>query len=60
MLEIAGNKYYTLREVSELTGVSYNSVRRWVREGRLIAKKIANSRMSYVSEEYLKKMLNPE
>ena len=52
-------KLLTLEEVSEVVGISTVSIRKWIREGKLKAKKIGPR--YYVSEENLKEFLtSPE
>jgi excisionase family DNA binding protein len=52
-------KLLTLEEVSEIIGIGPVSIRRWIREGKLKAKKIGPR--YYVQEEHLKEFLtSPE
>jgi len=52
-------KLLTLDEVSEILGIGTVSIRKWIREGKLKAKKIGPR--YYVQEEHLKEFLtSPE
>lgn len=48
MIEIAGKKFYTTREVSETLNMSHETVRRWCREGRIECQKLGDY---FISEE---------
>lgn len=55
MLEIAGTKLYDLKEVCEMFDANIQTVRQWIKSGKLPAKKIG--RAYYCSEEDLKKFI---
>ena len=50
-------KTYTVREISEMLGKNPETVRRWIREGKLKAGQDSRKGGNYVTEEDLKKFL---
>jgi len=56
-LEVAGVKMYNSKEISKLLGLSLQATRRYLREGKIAAKKIGGNRY-YVSEDALREYLN--
>lgn len=54
--QIAGQNYYTTSEVAQQTGVHSETVRIWIRSGRLTAHKIG--RAFLISEPDLESLLN--
>lgn len=49
-------KLYTIKEISEMFRVSEQSVRRWIKQGKLKAVRIGNIR---ISEEELNSFIKP-
>ena len=49
MIQIENIKMYTVKELHQATGIAMETYRRWIREGRMPAKKVG--RMWFVSEE---------
>ena len=58
MREIGGNLFYESQEMAALVGVDVQSVRRWVRLGKLKAVKIGRNFL--INEQDVKKMLAVE
>ena len=58
MREIGGNLFYESQEMADLIGVDVQSVRRWVRLGKLKAVKIGRNFL--INEQDVKKMLAVE
>jgi len=56
-VEIAGIKMYSAPEIAKILDISLYSARKYVRDGRIKAKKLRGNRY-YVSEENLKEFLN--
>lgn len=56
MKEINGTKIYTAQEVGELLGVSYTTVLKYMRVGRIAKTKLGHK--TYVSEQSLLNFLN--
>ncbi|MFA5674401.1 MAG: helix-turn-helix domain-containing protein [Methanoregulaceae archaeon] len=55
-VEIAGIKMYSAPEVAKALDLSLYSTRKYIREGRIKAKKLRGNRY-YVSEEHLREFL---
>jgi len=43
MVEIAGNKYYKTDELAKMLEVHRDTVRRWIREGKIKTKRIGKA-----------------
>lgn len=56
MIEVAGEKYYLLKEISVIIQLSLYSVRAYLRDGKITGKKVGNK--WYVSESNLKRFLD--
>ena len=54
MVEIAGKRYYTTQEIAEKLSLNIETVRRWIKSGKLKAKKIG--RTYYIEESELLKL----
>lgn len=50
-------KYYTLKQVSEITGVKMRTLRDWLSRGKLKAIKYPNQRRWFVSAEELNRLM---
>ena len=55
---IEGQKYYTIFEVAETVGVHFQSVRRWINQGKLKAVKV--SRNYYINAADVRKLVSGE
>ena len=55
-IEIKGEKYYTLKELTKITGISVTTLKKYCNEKRLAAQKVARSWI--VSESNLKKFMD--
>ena len=55
---IEGQKYYTIFEVAETVGVHFQSVRRWINQGKLKAVKV--SRNYYINATDVRKLVSGE
>ena len=55
---IEGQKYYTIFEVAETVGVHFQSVRRWITQGKLKAVKV--SRNYYINAADVRKLVSGE
>lgn len=53
---MSNQKYYTLRQVSEITGVKMRTLRSWLACGKLNAIKYPNQRRWFVSADELKRL----
>lgn len=51
-------KFYTVKEVAEILSVNEETVRRWIREGKLIAQRGSGRQGSKISEDSLKLLLD--
>lgn len=49
MVQIENIKMYTVKELHQATGIAVETYRRWIREGRLPAKKVGKTWM--ITEE---------
>lgn len=49
-------KYYTLKETSEILNVKIRTLRKRIEEGRIIAKKYNGSNMLYISEKEIERV----
>lgn len=49
MVQIENIKLYTVKELHQATGIAVETYRRWIREGRLPAKKVGKTWM--ITEE---------
>lgn len=58
MKEINGVKIFTLREVAELLGISYQTALKYVKQGRIPAAKAGNNYA--ITEQSLMRWLNGE
>lgn len=58
MLEFEGVKYFTVAETAERLNLSEQTIRRWIREGRLKAAKLGRSYM--VSIDSIKSLITNE
>jgi len=58
MITVGDLKMYDLEEISKKTGISVKSLRKWIRQGKLKAKKLGVK--YYVSEESLIEFLKEE
>lgn len=56
MVEIAGKKYYKTVEIAKMLEVHVDTVRRWIREGKLKTKKIGRAYL--VSENEILKFID--
>lgn len=48
-------KFYSVKEIADLLGVTATTARQYIKDGKIEAKKIANK--IYVTEEQLRKFL---
>jgi len=55
---IAGHKVYTLEELSGQLGIHLGTLRRYVREGRVVAQKIGKRYL--VTQENIERFINPK
>jgi len=55
MIEIAGRKYFTVSEAAKKFNKADKTIRRWIKEGRLDAKKVGGSFL--ISEANIIKMV---
>jgi excisionase family DNA binding protein len=55
MVEIAGTKYYKTDEIAKMLEVHVDTVRRWIREGKLKTKKIGRAYL--IPEKELLKLI---
>lgn len=51
-------KYYNLREVAKMTGYKSRTLREWIKQGRLVAKKLPRGRLWLVSETELRRLID--
>lgn len=58
MITVGDLKMYDLEEISKKTGISVKSLRKWIRQGKVKAKKLGVK--YYVSEESLIEFLKEE
>lgn len=58
MVQISNIRMYTLKELNEATGIAVETFRRWIKTGKLPAKKVA--RQWLVTEETVKKLFGNE
>ena len=58
MITVGDLKMYDLEEISKKTGISVKSLRKWIRQGKLKAKKLGVK--YYVSEDDLIEFLKKE
>lgn len=49
---------YTLKETAKVLGIQLRTVRQWVKDGKLEAKKYDKCRMWFVSAEEIERKLN--
>lgn len=49
-------KFYTLKQVSEITGIKQRTLRSWLSMGKLKAIKYPNQRRWFVSDEEIKRL----
>jgi predicted site-specific integrase-resolvase len=49
-------KYYTLKETSEILNVKVRTLRLWIEKGKLITKKYGCGKMHYVSEKEIERV----
>lgn len=49
--------YYTVKDIAELLSVNEETVRRWIREGKLVAERGAGRQGSKIDEQALKEFL---
>ena len=49
-------KYYTLKETSEILNVKVRTLRKRIEEGKIIAKKYEGSNMLYVSQKEIERV----
>lgn len=49
-------KYYTLKETSEILNVKIRTLRKRIQEGKIIAKKYEGSNMLYVSQKEIERV----
>lgn len=49
-------KFYTLKQVSEITGIKQRTLRSWLSAGKLKAIKYPNQRRWFVSAEEIKRL----
>lgn len=54
--DLSEQKYYSAKQISKITGIQYDTVRRHIRAGLLISKKIGKAHR--ISEDNLKTYLN--
>lgn len=57
MITFQGKKYYTSKDVSRLLQVTPETIRRYMKTGKLVSTKIANK--YYTTEDEIKKLLKP-
>lgn len=57
MIDYEGRKYYTSSEVADILNVNIETIRRWVKGGKLKARKVGRS--YYIPLESIDKMLAP-
>jgi len=55
MIEIAGFKFYTIMETAKLMGISIPTVRQYIKQGRLKAKRVG--RPYLIQVEHVKEFL---
>lgn len=53
-------KHYDLIQTAELVGLKVRTLRQWIRDGRLNAKKIPGGQKWVVSESEIKRLQNEE
>jgi len=58
MVQIENIRMYNLEELHQATGIAIETFRRWIKEGRLPAKKVA--RRWLVTEETVKQLFGNE
>lgn len=58
MVQIENIKMYTVKELHQATGIAVETYRRWIREGRLPAKKVGKVWM--VTEETVRQFFGKE
>lgn len=51
---------YNLNEVAELLGLKVRTVRQWVKDGKVKAKKIADSRRWIITESEIRRLRGEE
>lgn len=49
-------KYYTLKEMSEILNVKIRTLRLWIEKGKIITKKYGCGKMHYVSEKEIERL----
>jgi excisionase family DNA binding protein len=49
-------KYYTLKETSEILNVKIRTLRLWIDKGKITAKKYNGSNMLYVSQKEIERV----
>ena len=58
--QIDENLYYDLKDITEVTGISLASLKRYLKSGELLGKKQGGRGKWIVSGENLKRFLEPE
>lgn len=49
-------KYYKIREVSEVLGITVRTVRQWIRDGKIKSVKFPGSRMHFIPKSELERL----
>lgn len=55
MIELKGERFYTLQEIADLLHMHINSIRNYVKQGKLPASKVGRSYL--VKEEYIERLV---